>query len=130
MYLCNVKKIVVIVALALFLKPILPVLDYIVNYDYIANVLCVNKAKPQLKCNGKCHLMKELAKQSENEKPLSTDKKDNSKHEIEVLFYQDINSLIATKIAVSTSNETSNDYSNLYSFLNTTTTFHPPTFSS
>lgn len=122
------KKIVVIVALALFLKPILPVLDYIINYDYIANVLCENKAKPQLQCNGKCHLMKELAKESENEKPLSTDKKDNSKHEIEVLFYQDINSLVDTKIAVSTSNETSNNYTNLYYFLNTTTTFHPPTF--
>lgn len=128
MYLCVVKKIVVIVALALFLKPILPVLDYIINYDYIANVLCENKAKPQLQCNGKCHLMKELAKQSENEKPLSTDKKDNSKHEIEVLFYQDINSLVDTKIAVSTSNETSNNYTNLYCYLNTTTTFHPPTF--
>ena len=122
------KKIVVIVALALFLKPILPVLDYIINYDYIANVLCENKAKPQLQCNGKCHLMKELAKESENEKPLSSDKKDNSKHEIEVLFYQDINSLFDIKIAVSTSNETSNNYTNLYCFLNTTTTFHPPTF--
>ena len=128
MYLCTVKKIVVIVALALFLKPILPVLDYIINYDYIVNVLCENKAKPQLQCNGKCHLMKELAKESENEKPLSSDKKDNSKHEIEVLFYQDINSLFDIKIAVSTSNETSNNYTNLYCFLNTTTTFHPPTF--
>lgn len=72
--------------------------------------------------------MKELAKQSENEKPISNDKKDNSKHEIEVLFYQDINALVATKIAVSNSNETSNNYTNLYCFLNTTTTFHPPTF--
>jgi hypothetical protein len=123
-----VKKIVVIVALALFLKPILPVLDYIINYDYIANVLCENKAKPQLQCNGKCHLMKELAKESENEKPLSTDKKDNSKHEIEVLFYQDITSLVDSKIAVATSNETSTNYTNLYSFLNSVTTFHPPTF--
>lgn len=128
MYLCIVKKIVVIVALALFLKPILPVLDYIINYDYISNVLCENKAKPQLQCNGKCHLMKELAKQSENEKPLSTDKKDNSKHEIEVLFYQDITPLVDSKIAVATSNETSTNYTNLYCYLNTTTTFHPPTF--
>ena len=128
MYLCTVKKIVVIVALALFLKPILPVLDYIINYDYIVNVLCENKAKPQLQCNGKCHLMKELAKESENEKPLSSDKKDNSKHEIEVLFYQDITSLVDSKIAISTSNETSTNCTNLYCFLNTTTTFHPPTF--
>ena len=72
--------------------------------------------------------MKELAKESENEKPLSNDKKDNSKHEIEVLFYQDITSLVDTKIAVSTSNETSTNYTNLYCFLNTTTTLHPPTF--
>ena len=72
--------------------------------------------------------MKELAKESENEKPLSTDKKDNLKHEIEVLFYQDINSLFDTRITVSTLNETSTNYTNLYCFLNTTTTFHPPTF--
>lgn len=122
------KKIVVIVALALFLKPIVPVLDYIINYDYIANVLCENKAKPQLQCNGKCHLMKELAKESENEKPLSNDKKDNSKHEIEVLFYQDINLLVDTKFTSSTSNSVATNYFNLYCFLNTTTTFHPPTF--
>lgn len=72
--------------------------------------------------------MKELAKESENEKPLSNDKKDNSKHEIEVLFYQDINALVDTKIAVATSNSVATNYSNLYCFLNTTTTFHPPTF--
>lgn len=72
--------------------------------------------------------MKELAIESENEKPLSTNKKNNSKHEIEVLFYQDINALVDTKIAVATSNETSTNYTNLYCFLNTTTTFHPPTF--
>ena len=122
------KKLIIIVILAFFLKPVLPVVDYIVNYDYISKVLCENKAKPQLKCNGKCHLMKELAKASEDEKPINSDKKDNSKHEIEVLFYQDITSLVDTKIAVSTSNETSNNYTNLYCFLNTTTTFHPPTF--
>ena len=31
----------------MFLKPILPVVDYIVNYEYISKVLCVNKAKPK-----------------------------------------------------------------------------------
>jgi hypothetical protein len=111
----------------MFLKPIIPVLNYIINYDYIANVLCENKAKPQLQCNGKCHLMKELAKESDNEKPLSNDKKDNSKHEIEVLFYQEISSLVVSSNFAATSNSIANNYSNLYCFLNTTTTFHPPT---
>lgn len=36
-------------------------------------------------CNGKCHLMKELAKASESEKPLSQDKK-HSTTEITDLF--------------------------------------------
>ncbi len=49
----------------MLVKPVLPVVEYMVNYDYISKVLCENKAKPKLKCNGKCHLMKELAKASE-----------------------------------------------------------------
>lgn len=59
------KKLLIIVALVMLAKPILPVADYIINYDYISKVLCENKAKPELKCNGKCQLMKELAKASE-----------------------------------------------------------------
>ena len=32
------------------------------NQDFIAKVLCINKDKPELQCNGKCHLAKELNK--------------------------------------------------------------------
>ncbi|WP_177761013.1 hypothetical protein [Flavobacterium sp. I3-2] len=50
-------------------KPVFPLASYIIQYDYIVNELCVNRDKPDLKCNGKCHLMKELAKaSSENQK--------------------------------------------------------------
>lgn len=35
-------------------------LEYRVNQDYIAKVLCENKSKPELKCKGKCQLMKQL----------------------------------------------------------------------
>lgn len=44
------------------LRPILPVLNYYVDYDYIIAELCENKDKPVLQCNGKCHLAKELKK--------------------------------------------------------------------
>lgn len=30
------------------------------NIDYIIETYCVNKEKPQLKCNGKCHLATQL----------------------------------------------------------------------
>jgi hypothetical protein len=38
---------------------------YLANKEYVAKELCVNKAKPKLKCNGKCHLAKQLQKLEE-----------------------------------------------------------------
>ncbi len=38
---------------------------YVANKAYVAKELCVNKAKPQLKCNGKCHLARQLQKLEE-----------------------------------------------------------------
>ena len=75
-YLCAVKNLVFILIIAIFLKPIFPVIEYVVNYEYISKVLCENKAKPMMHCNGKCHLMKELAKAAENENLLLPIKKD------------------------------------------------------
>ncbi|WP_242084152.1 hypothetical protein [Aestuariivivens sediminis] len=49
------------------LRPIQPYLEYALNHEYIANFLCMNKEKPELQCNGKCHLTKELKKQQEQE---------------------------------------------------------------
>lgn len=33
-----------------------------INQDYIAKNICINRDKPQMKCNGKCHLKKQLKK--------------------------------------------------------------------
>lgn len=49
------------------LRPIQPYVEYVLNQDYIAEFLCINKDKPELQCNGKCHLVKEIEKQQENE---------------------------------------------------------------
>ena len=122
------KKILIIVILSIFLKPILPVIDYIVNYDYISNVLCENKAKPQLKCNGKCHLMKELAKASENEKPINSDKKDNSKHEIELLYCNELSEINFRQIYFHNKTSIGDNYANLYFHTVGCSVFHPPTF--
>jgi len=43
-------------------KPLLPIIEYHANYDYIANVLCENRDRPYLDCNGKCYLEKQLKK--------------------------------------------------------------------
>jgi hypothetical protein len=111
----------------MLLKPVFPVIDYVVNYEYISKVLCVNKDKPKMHCNGKCHLMKELAKASENEKPISSDKK-NATQESEVLFYEEIKSFKITSIYLGDKQKNNSNYSNLYSFLNSILVFRPPTF--
>lgn len=36
------------------------VLYYQLNIEYIIDTYCVNKEKPELQCNGKCHLTKQL----------------------------------------------------------------------
>ncbi len=43
-------------------KPIMPLLEYYANYDYIAAVLCENRDKPVLECNGKCYLQSQIEK--------------------------------------------------------------------
>ncbi|SEC31409.1 hypothetical protein SAMN04489761_2652 [Tenacibaculum sp. MAR_2009_124] len=49
------------------LRPIGPYVEYVINYDYIAKVLCINKDKPEMSCNGKCQLMDKLQKQQEDD---------------------------------------------------------------
>lgn len=49
------------------LRPVQPYVEYVLNQDYIAEFLCINKDKPKLQCNGKCHLVKEIKKQKEND---------------------------------------------------------------
>ncbi len=123
------NKFILLVALTIFLKPVFPVIDYVVNYHYISTVLCENKDKPKLKCCGKCHLKKELAKASEGEKPNSSNKKDTSKNDVEVLFFQKIKPLVSGEINLKNTNTLFDNYSNLYFHLNGCSAFHPPTIS-
>jgi hypothetical protein len=44
------------------MRPVMPVLEYYANYEYIATVLCENRDKPAMACNGKCYLEKQLVK--------------------------------------------------------------------
>lgn len=50
--------------------------DFIVNQDFIAKTLCIEKAD-QKGCNGKCQLRKELSKENSNtsENPLQESKR-------------------------------------------------------
>jgi len=88
-----VKIATIILSLFMFFKPVLPVVEYVVLYDYIKNELCVNKDKPELECNGKCHLKKELARAADSEKEKG--KTQFASAEIQLVFYQAISDIFS-----------------------------------
>jgi hypothetical protein len=51
-------------------KPIAPLIEYYANQDFFATVLCINKDKPEMHCNGQCVLMQRLKKAMQDE-PVS-----------------------------------------------------------
>ena len=126
-YFCDVKKMLLILSLLVFIKPVVPVFEYVINYEYIAKVLCINKDKPEMQCNGKCHLMQELAKTSEKELPLTPTKK-HVVTETEVLFYQELESFAFDCFFNESTLHITSNYVNFYQLLKSSGTFHPPCF--
>ena len=69
-------------------KPLWPIVEYVVNYDYIVTVLCENKDDVALQCDGKCYLAQQIAKEAK-EGPQNPFDKKQSKTELQYLvFYQ------------------------------------------
>lgn len=102
----------------------MPVVEYIVNYDYISTVLCENIDKPELQCNGKCHVAKEFEQTLDHESPVKFEKSNVvldfiPVHAYETKEYFAIDStLIKEKI--------SSLYANFYTFLFSTIVLQPP----
>ena len=108
----------------MLIKPVLPVVDYIINYDYISTQLCENTLKPELKCNGKCHLKKELAELAQDDSPKSNEQK-GKPLTFEVLFCDNLTAYSFTSNIILTK-KVSTLYNCIYFRLNSTTIFHPP----
>lgn len=102
------------------LRPIAPFVEYAINQDYIAEFLCINKEKPEMQCNGKCHLYKELEKQQE-ETPVSLEisLKEYPIGFVNILTIQDKNQTIGFK-------KENYTFSKKYNFLFAKSIFHPP----
>src|SRR4051812_46679306 len=62
---------------------------YLTNKNYFAQILCENKANPQMHCNGHCHLKKQLDQQQKKEQSAPVG---NVKDKTEIVyFYQSPN---------------------------------------
>jgi len=69
-------------------------INYFINQTEIAELFCINKDKPQLECNGKCHLATQIDK-VETEEELPFNSSINS-HNLEVTSIL-VDALIDTK---------------------------------
>ena len=102
------------------LRPITPFIEYAINYDYISKILCINKDKPELKCNGKCQLMQKIEKQQDDDfKSLRIIAEDCPIGFIEIIQLQ----LKKTTDLI----ESNFFYFKKYTFLYIYSEFHPPT---
>ena len=119
------KWMIFIFAIFLTLRPIVPIVSYVVNYDYISTELCENKDDVEMECNGKCHLKKELAKEIQENNHISESKKVNFV-ETSLLFCSDIEPFTFNRVLFEEENKSLISYSNLYQKENIYTIFHPP----
>ena len=103
-------------------RPVIPLFDYLVNQDYIAEFLCINKEKTEMQCNGKCYLMQQLAKQNEQKKQNLP----KIAMEEYPIGFVDLTFFETLKEDTSTNRGASN-YQNFYGFLYVFENFQPPT---
>lgn len=56
-----------VIVLMASVKPVVPVMAFYLNQEYISSVLCINKDRPELHCDGKCFLSEKLRAQADEE---------------------------------------------------------------
>lgn len=79
---------------------VLFIVQFQLNRNYYAEVLCENKNRPELACKGQCVLMKRLKSELEQQKDNERQTLQNLLERDITLFYQDIFSLNFEKHAV------------------------------
>ena len=97
------------------------VISYHINKTYIAKVLCENKEVPQMQCNGKCQLKKQLseADTQQEKEPVSVEK-------LPDVFWTITKTDISPK-QFPTEISTSSIYNIIQLSSFPSSTFHPPT---
>lgn len=98
--------------------------DYQANKEYIMEFLCINRDKPELKCEGKCQLTKKLKAQHDTDKQAN---ERGQKQEVQFnLYCQSIDTFSARHL------ESIVSYPSVYTCGHTSVAyhsiFHPPQF--
>ena len=104
-------------------RPVAPLIEYYANQDFFATVLCINKDKPELKCNGQCILMQKLKKSVHEESSSAPVPKVNFEDYPIGIMSSLRTPLQQFPITLSIGNA---NYWDNYYFISGTDLFHPP----
>jgi len=106
-----------------WMRPVMPFIEYKINKERIAKVLCVNKDKVEMQCNGKCHLKKQLRKANNesSEQPLPTPTSSKTLELTTLLFERTLQCLNPIQIS-----KTIVFYIENYQTIYINSIFHPP----
>ena len=119
------KKTVALILVSVFLfqtfSKVVVYADYLINKDYITKVLCINKDKPKMHCNGKCHLKKQLEKEKKKEQSPANPVKEKR----EIQFFSEFNFNIS-EISPPVTKILAPDYYFSLSEKHLTSVFQPP----
>lgn len=108
-------------------RPLMPLVEYAVNYDYISEVLCVNKSNIELHCNGKCYLKNELAKTNDTDSSPLNKTKNSGQKLLDIYVLPEITEINKTGNVFFSNSDFL--YETAYSFLFLNPIFRPPVFS-
>lgn len=101
----------------------IPFLEYKVNYEYISEVLCINKTNEKLDCNGKCYLKKEIEKAA---KESAEEQKSTSSQEVIECLLQTSSEFLTLRPFITTSDIRSINPQNTYKSLSSEISAPPP----
>lgn len=120
-YICSI-----FLTLFVVFRPLVPLVEYAVNYDYISEVLCINKNNAELRCNGKCYLRKQLSKVNDTDSSPLNKTKNSGQKLLDIYILPDIAGINTTeKTFISNFNFL---FKSEYSFLFLKHIFRPPVF--
>ena len=105
------------------LRPVAPLVEYYANKDFFATVLCINKDKPEMHCNGQCVLMVKLKKSFQEDSNSAPIPKVNFE-DYPIGFVSSFVTLIQNSKLFDTI--TFSLYRNHYASINGSNPFHPP----
>lgn len=102
----------------------MPLMDYAVNYNFISKNLCENKKKPELLCNGKCYLKKEIAKTATDQS--KTDSRINISALADTFIINETFAFSSNDFNTIENLRINSEFSTSYNFSLFSKIFHPP----